>query len=181
MIPWKRFTTKKDGVRLEVTWWAHDYTVRYRIGFITLKYGRHIMAMCPMQYSENELRDSFEKDGLYASFKEAGDILINQTVLLDIIKAKFSEAKNEQSQQNEIINKKLRELRQQFKAGNLTQKEYQFQIKPLKKRKSDLDWEYSKQARQTIETLTAESITPINMATSDIIRDYLKELWESAE
>ena len=180
-IPWKTFITEQDGVKLEVTWLSHDYTACYKAGDITLEYGRHIMAMCPMKYSEEDLKDRFEKIGLYASFKEAGDFLTNQTVLLDIIKAKFSEIKKELDQQNEIINRKLRELRQQFKAGNFTQKEYQYQIKPLKQRKSDLNWECSKQAGQIIETLTEESITPINMTTSDIIRAYLRGLWETIE
>ena len=47
------------------------------IGDAVLNYGRHIMAMCPMKYSEEWLKNKFEKEGLYASFKEAGEIIIN--------------------------------------------------------------------------------------------------------
>ena len=62
-IPWKTFTTEKDGVKLEVTWWSHDFTAKYKVGDITLRYGLHIMAMCPKKYSEEWLRNDFEKKG----------------------------------------------------------------------------------------------------------------------
>ena len=62
-ISWKTFTTEKDGVKLEVTWWSHDFTAKYKVGNITLRYGLHIMAMCPKKYSEEWLRNDFEKKG----------------------------------------------------------------------------------------------------------------------
>ena len=89
-IPWKTFTTEKDGVRLEVTWWDHDFNAKYKVGDIVLKYGRHIMAMCPMKYTEEWLKNDFEKNGLYASFKEAGEIISNQSVFFEATKAKFA-------------------------------------------------------------------------------------------
>ena len=94
-IPWKNFTTEKDGIRLEVTWWDHDFNAKYKVGDIVLKYSRHIMAMCPMKYTEEWLKADFEKNGLYASFKEAGEIISNQTVLFEAIKAQFAITKKE--------------------------------------------------------------------------------------
>lgn len=94
-IPWKTFTTEKDGVKLEVTWWSHDFTAKYKVGDITLRYGLHIMAMCPKKYSEEWLRNDFEKKGLYASFKEAGEIISNQSVFFEAAKAKFAITKKE--------------------------------------------------------------------------------------
>ena len=88
-IPWKTFTTEKDGVKLEVTWWDHDFTAVYKVGDITLKCGRHIMAMCPMKYSEEWLKNDFLQNELYASFKEAGEIITNQTVFFEAAKAQF--------------------------------------------------------------------------------------------
>ena len=94
-ISWKTFTTEKDGVKLEVTWWSHDFTAKYKVGDITLRYGLHIMAMCPKKYSEEWLRNDFEKKGLYASFKEAGEIISNQSVFFEAAKAKFAITKKE--------------------------------------------------------------------------------------
>lgn len=94
-ISWKTFTTEKNGVKLEVTWWSHDFTAKYKVGDITLRYGLHIMAMCPKKYSEEWLRNDFEKKGLYASFKEAGEIISNQSVFFEAAKAKFAITKKE--------------------------------------------------------------------------------------
>ena len=100
-IPWKTFTTEKNGVKLEVTWWDHDFTAVYKVGDITLKCGRHIMAMCPMKYSEEWLKNDFLQNGLYASFKEAGEIITNQTVFFEAAKAQFVITKKEQEEQLE--------------------------------------------------------------------------------
>lgn len=175
-IPWKTFTTERDGVKLEVTWWDHDFTARYKVGDITLKCGRHIMAMCPMKYSEQWLKNNFWKEGLYACFKEAGEIITNQTVFFEAAKAQFAITKKKQEKQFETLNSQIRELRQKFKAGELTQSEYQKMREPLEEQKDEIEFDYD-----TIKYKIIDEIAPINKDTRGIIGDYLDKLWFSCD
>ena len=173
-IPWKTFITEKNGVKLEVTWWDHDFTARYKVGDITLECGRHIMAMYPMKYSEEWLKNDFEKSGLYACFKEAGEIITNQTVFFEAAKAQFAITKKEQEKQLELLNNKLRELKQKFKAEELTQVEYQKLKKPLEKQKDEIRLDY-----YHICSRIADDITIINNEARGMIIGYLHELWRT--
>lgn len=175
-IPWKTFTTEKDGVRLEVTWWDHDFTAKYKVGDVILKYGRHIMAMCPMKYTEEWLKNDFEKHGLYASFKEAGEIISNQSVFFEATKAKFAITKEDQKKRLEELNSKLRELKQKFKAGELTQAEYQNQKKPFDNQKNKINYEYDH-----ICAATAMTFEVFHVDARSIIRDYLGDLWRNCD
>ena len=175
IILWKDFTTEKDGVKLEVTWWLHDFTAYYKVGDITLQYGRHIMAMCPMKYSEEWLKKYFENNCLYASFKEAGEIISNQQVFFEATKAQFTIRKKEQKRLLEELNSKLRELKLKFKAGELSQAEYQRLLKPIQEKKRNLDSAFN------ICTNIAEGISVINDDTKWIIRGYLEDLYKHAE
>ncbi len=173
-IPWKTFTTEQDGVKLEVTWWTHDFTAQYKVGNAVLEYGRHIMAMCPMKYSEEYLKNDFEKNGLYASFKEAGEIITNQTVFFEATKAQFVITKKEQEKQLEVLNSQLRELKQKFKAEELTQAEYQKLRKPLEKQKDEIHLNY-----YHICSKIADDITVINKNAKGMIVGYLHDLWRT--
>ena len=175
-IPWKTFTTEKDGVKLEVNWWDHDFNAVYKTGDVCLKYGRHIMGMCPLKYTEKWLREDFEKEGLYISFKEAGDIITSQTVFIESVKAQFWDKQKELKTKIDIYNEQLHELKQKYKAGSLTQTEYQNLRKPIQKQKTFLEYEYSNKCMEI-----AESISCINNGTKYIIRDYLKELWSQTK
>ena len=73
---WKTFETVKDGIRLNVKWNMHDFVAYYKTGDVTLEYGRHIMAMCPMKYTKENLQKIFETENLYKSFKEAEDAVL---------------------------------------------------------------------------------------------------------
>ena len=175
-IPWKTFTTEKDGVKLEVTWWDHDFTARYKVGDVTLECGRHIMAMCPMKYSEERLKNNFWKEGLYASFKEAAEIITNQTVFFEAVKAEFAITKKKQEKQFGAINSQIRELRHKFKAGELTQSEYQKMREPLEEQKDEIQLDYD-----TIKFKILDEIAVINKDARGIIGSYLDKLWFSCD
>ena len=171
-IPWKTFETEKDGVKLEVTWWPHKFIAKYKAGDSILKYGRNIMAMCPMKYSEESLKNDFEKTGLYASFKEAGEIITTQQVFFEAKSAQFAIRKKEQEKEVDELNKQLRELKQKYKAGELTQSEYQNRQKPFNEKKMYIDLEHYHICKSI-----AEEITVIHEDARAIIKDYLEELW----
>ena len=171
-IPWKTFSTEKDGVKLEVTWWMHDFTAEYKVGDIVLKYGRHIMAMCPMKYSEEWLKNDFEKNGLYASFKEAGEIISNQQVFFEATKSQFEITKKTQEKQLDDLNCQLRDLKQKYKTGEITQTVYQNLKKPIANQKNEIQMVYYK----TCSTI-ADGIEVFHDDTRQIIKGYLEDLW----
>lgn len=173
-IPWKTFTTEKDGVKLEVTWWSHDFTAKYKVGNITLRYGLHIMAMCPKKYSEEWLRNDFEKKGLYASFKEAGEIISNQSVFFDAAKAKFSITKKDQKKHLEELNSQFRELKQKYKAEELSQNEYTIQKAELEHQKNYIQTDY-----YSICSDIAKSSEVFHEDARSIIAAYLRDLWKN--
>ena len=51
-IKWKTFRAEKEGITLDVIYWAKDFTVRYKCGEIVLSYSRHMMYMIPKIYTE---------------------------------------------------------------------------------------------------------------------------------
>lgn len=173
-ILWKTFTTERDGIKLEVSWWSHDFTAEYKIGDAVLQYGRHIMAMCPMKYNEEWLKNDFVQIGLYTSFKEAGEIITNQTVFFEAAKAQFVITKKEQENQIEILNSKLRELKKRFKAEELTQPEYQKLRKPLEERKNEIRLDY-----YHICSEIADDLNVINNDARGMIVGYLHDLWRT--
>ena len=173
-IPWKTFSTEKDGVKLEVTWWMHDFTAEYKVGDIVLKYGRHIMAMCPMKYSEEWLKNDFEKNGLYVSFKEAGEIITSQQVFFEATKAQFAITKKNNEKQIEELNSKLRELKQKYKAGELIQNEYKIQKEALEHQKNYIRLDY-----YDICSDIAKDIAVINQEARSLITGYLHDLWRN--
>ena len=173
-IPWKTFETEKDGVNLKVTWWIHDFIAEYKIEDVVLKYGRHIMAMCPMKYNEEWIKNDFEKNKLYASFKEAGEIITNLSVFFEATKAQFAITKKEQTKQIEDLNSKLSELKQKYKAGELTQLEYKNKKEALDHEKNYIRLDYYE-----ICSDIAKEIAVINNETRSLITDYLHDLWRN--
>ena len=78
--------------------------------------------------------------------------------------------------QFETLNSQIRELRQKFKAGELTQSEYQKMREPLEEQKDEIRLDYD-----TIKYKIIDEIAPINKDTRGIIGDYLDKLWESCD
>ena len=173
-IPWKTFITERHGVKLEVRWWMHDFSAKYKVGDAVLNYGRHIMAMCPMKYSEEWLKNKFEKEGLYASFKEAGEIIINQEAFFEATKTQFALTRKEQVRRLVEVNNQLHELKQKYKSGDLSQTEYQNRRESFDKKKRDIGREY-----YDICNSISEGIAVVNEHTRRIIISYLESLWRN--
>ena len=173
-IPWKTFTTERDGVELEVTWWDQDFNVKYKVGNTVLRLRSHIMAtMYPMKYNEELIKDDFEKKGMYSSFKEAGEFILNQQVFFDATKAQFSFIKDSQKKRTDLLTQQLQELKQKYKNGKLSQKQYQNQRTTLTNEIGDINIEYLKICYDIVD-----NISVINQDTRNILLTFLKDLWQ---
>ena len=168
------FTTEKDGVKLEVCWGKPVFIAKYKVGDVVLQYSRHIMSMSHKRYNEASLKDEFEKIGLYASFKEAGDIISNQTVFFEAAEAQFAIKNKELKERYKNLNNKLRELKQKVKAHTLTKDEYHTLKEPLENQKAHIQIAYYDICKNT-----ADEIEVINQNTKELLTGYLQELWRN--
>ncbi len=175
MADWKYFNVKKNGILLEISWYPKDFTARYKFDGITLRYGTHIMAMCPSVFSEERIRDKIFGECIFSSFEEARDIIQTQTVLFESTRAHYSQMKESQAKRKELLTKEISKYRKAFKQGELEQREYQLKIKPLKKQRSDIDFEFSR-----IYWEEAKMIPVVNGAATIILSNYLQDLWRLA-
>lgn len=171
---WNTFKTEKDGVAIDVKWSKKDFAASYEIGQTTLKYGLHINAGFNMEYSKEKLLDKFERNNIYASFKEAEQFINQQKDFIQNIKKEFAQTKAEQAQRLEELNRQLKELKKKFKASDLTQKDYQEHVKSIEREKQIISF-YSFEKSWQI----AKSIKTENGDTQHILRNYFEKLWEA--
>lgn len=172
-IKWKIFTAEKDGITLEVIYWAKDFTVRYKFGEITLSYYRHMMYMIPKIYTEEMLRKKLDEEDIWQGFREAEKIITVKKNFFENLRKEFAERKQIQTEQIEELNKRRRELKKGFKDGALTQKEYQKLKGEIEKEKDNFYFSNSDEIFKTANSIEAKS-----GCTHSILRNYLEEIWK---
>ena len=169
-MEWKIFSVTKDGITLNVRWWAKGYTITCNIEGIELKEMRCMMYMIPKVFTEEMLREKSED--FFDVFKEAYKIIMDKKEWFDEKREYFANLKNEQNAAIEKLNEKKRELKNQLKAGTLDAKEYQKRVGPLNVEKREVSFGTNKM----LWKLTRE-IVGTEYNTEAVIHNYLEDLW----
>lgn len=166
----KNFSVTKDGITLNVRWWAKDYAITCNMDGIELKEMRHMMYMIPKVFTEEMLREKCED--YFDVFKEAHKIIVDKKAWFDEKREYFANLKNEQSEAIEKLNEQKRELKNQLKSGILDAKEYQKRVGPLNVEKSEVSFGTNK----ILWNLTREIVGTEHKAEA-VIHNYLEDLW----
>ena len=166
------FTQTKENMTLKARWGKKDFGVFYDWNGIILHWGLHIMYMCPKVYCEEDIKNFCQES--FECFKEAVDILEARN---DFFKAKQKEYEKEYAERTaaiEEINKKKRELKRQFKQGQIEEREFQKKTYPLNKEKQRLNYHDCTDYGEQIESLQLNC----NEITKKIMQNYLEDLWD---
>ena len=130
------FSYSSRGININIRYSQKDYTAEYTSPYGILKYGRHIMAMCPWMYSEEIIRENCES---------IVDYFIELKTFLDNHPDFIENAKKEQKEYLAPLELELTELRQKkskmrklFKNGEIPEKEYGEVCKQIKKKQKDI-------------------------------------------
>ena len=133
-----------DGLTIKMEYWKKDYSATYESPYGTIKFGSHIMAMCPWIFTEEQIRND--------KARLAGEYFVSMKKFLDENPDFIEKAKQELKERHspilkeiELQRQKKSEMRKKFKAGEISEDEYSEVCKVLKRMKNSLntvDWRY---------------------------------------
>ena len=133
-----------DGLTIKMEYWKKDYSATYESPYGTIKFGSHIMAMCPWIFTEEQIRND--------KARLAGEYFVSMKKFLDENPDFIEKAKQELKERHSLILKEIElqrqkksEMRKKFKAGEISEGEYSEVCKVLKRMKNSLntvDWRY---------------------------------------
>lgn len=133
-----------DGLTIKMEYWKKDYSATYESPYGTIKYGSHIMAMCPWIFTEKQIRnDKARLAGEY--FVSIKKFLDKNPDFIENAKQELKERHSPILKEIELQRQKKSEMRKKFKAGEISEDEYSEVCKLLKRMKNSLntvDWRY---------------------------------------
>ena len=131
------FTYDYKGLNIRMEVWKKDFIAVYDSAYGPLTYFRHIMAMCPWEYSEEWIKGE--------KFEEAGEYFVTLKAFLDQKPGFIEETKNQLKERllpfkEELsgLGQKKAEMKKQFKAGQISEKNYSQICKLINKKKTNL-------------------------------------------
>ena len=126
-----------DGLTIKMEYWKKDYSATYESPYGTIKFGSHIMAMCPWIFTEEQIRND--------KARLAGEYFVSMKKFLDENPDFIEKAKQELKERHspilkeiELQRQKKSEMRKKFKAGEISEDEYSEVCKVLKRMKDSL-------------------------------------------
>lgn len=126
-----------EGLTIKMEYGKKDYSATYESPYGTIKYGSHIMAMCPWVFTEKQIRN--EKARL------AGEYFVSMKKFLDENPDFIEKSKQELKERYAPVKKEIElqrqkksEMKQKFKAGEISEEEYSAACKLLKRIKDSL-------------------------------------------
>lgn len=166
-IPWKTIVVQKDGRELKAHYWSKDYTVYCEWNAYNLNFGRHMMYMAPMKYTEEKIRGICEES--FNLFDQAIAIIEGRKDFFDARYKEISDSAKEAKEENEQICAKIRELKKQLKAGSIENKEYGKKVHALNEEKQSLwslKWNFAYEVSKSLGLEDSD--------VQQIIRNYLE-------
>ena len=133
-----------EGLTIKMEFGKKDYSATYESPYGTIKYGSHIMAMCPWIFTEDQIRnDKARLAGEY--FVSMKKFLDENPDFIEKSKQELKERHTPVEKEIELQRQKKSEMRKKFKAGEISEVEYSEVCKVLKRMKNSLntvDWRY---------------------------------------
>ena len=133
-----------EGLTIKMEFGKKDYSATYESPYGTIKYGSHIMAMCPWIFTEDQIRnDKARLAGEY--FVSMKKFLDENPDFIEKSKQELKERHTPVEKEIELQRQKKSEMRKKFKAGEISEDEYSEVCKVLKRMKNSLntvDWRY---------------------------------------
>lgn len=139
----EKFDYSGNGITIRIEYTKKDFWAIYDSDYGPLEIcGKHIMAMCPMEYTEEMLRERCP--GITEKAKKLIDFLNEHP---DFIETEKQNIKNQvEETKKELKTQRLRksEMKKKFKSGEVSEKEYCQEIRKIEEIKSKIsDTKYS--------------------------------------
>ncbi|MCQ2592485.1 MAG: hypothetical protein MJ188_06830 [Treponema sp.] len=169
-IKWKSFNFSQDGVNITVNWWAKDFKALYKTEFGVFSYGLHMMYACPKVYTEEFLRARVSGK-ICDAFGEVYKIVKENPQFIGGFDDEYSKAFLEKEAEISQLRAEKSEKKKQFKAGNITEKEWMAFCKAYKQRLWDDDCE----RRDFVEKYVESFVESENDIVVVVLKDYLRK------
>ena len=133
-----------EGLTIKMEYWKKDFTATYDSPYGPIKFGSHIMAMCPWIFTEDQIKN--EKSRLAGNyFVSIKKFLDENPDFIENSKKELAECRAPVKKEIDIQRQKKSEMKQKFKSGKLSEDEYSKVCKHLKRLKDSLntvDWRF---------------------------------------
>lgn len=174
---WKTFVYEKDGKTLEVSYWAKDFSIKYRSRFYPMIIGRHMPYACPSVFTEEMLRSRC--GGYLNDFLKAENFLVENQEKIRKETKRLAKELRRNEEIIEVFNVARRQYKKEFKENKFSQKEYQKKLKLIEDEKYELRKNSVEEAEAFAVKLGADDIETKRLATSYIMTlrsiEYKKE------
>ena len=93
-----------DGLTIKMEYWKKDYSATYESPYGTIKFGSHIMAMCPWIFTEEQIRND--------KARLAGEYFVSMKKFLDENPDFIEKAKQELKERMEEAQEVFKRLKE---------------------------------------------------------------------
>ena len=146
------FNYEHNGLIIVFDYSAKDFVARCKTDFGELKYYLHMMFMCPMIYTEENIRNRYCQK-IAIDFEKIIDLMKKQPNFIENAKREMEKELAHLQKELEQLRQNKSELKKIFKNGEISEIDYKQICKQLK----DKDFEIYKARREFFRKLQSNS------------------------